>query len=441
MTVAQAIPNPLLPTGSAFSADLELTLVSRRPARLTEQTVRVLAEAPVPVAPPQAGAPRASVVIVTHNQLPFTKLCLASLLANTARPDPSYEVIVVDNASCDGTVEYLRDVAAANAHVRASFNATNLGFAAASNRGLRLAKGEVLVLLNNDTAVPNGWLAGLLRHLDEPAVGAVGPVTNRIGNEAEIETSYRTYREFEQFARARAAEHAGASFDIPTPCMFCLALRRETFDWAGPLDERFEVGLLEDDDYALRVRAAGYRTLCAEDVFVHHFGQASFGELVPTGEYGRLLEANKRRFEQKWGRPWEPYGRRRSERYARMSQRLRVVADAALPHGATVAVVSKGDPELLALGGGRTGWHFPRASDGTYAGHYPADSTAALEHLEELRESGAQFLLLPATSRWWMQHYPAFGRRLQEVFRVLHDEPDVGLLVDLRPSSETRKQQ
>jgi hypothetical protein len=296
----------------------------------------------------------------------------------------------------------------------------------------------VLVLLNNDTVVPQGWLAGLVRHLEDRAVGAVGPVTNRIGNEAEIDTSYRTYGELEHFARRHALDHAGRAFDIPTPCMFCLAMRRDAFERIGPLDERFEVGLLEDDDYALRVKAAGYRTLCAEDVFVHHFGQASFGELVPTGEYGRLLETNKRRFEEKWGRPWEPYRRRHTRRYTRLAQDLRDLAGALVPAGATVAVVSKGDDDLLDLGPGCTGWHFPRAADGMYAGHYPADAPAAVAHLEELRAEGAQFLLLPATSRWWLSHYAAFGRRLLQCYRVLADEPDVGLLIDLRRSPDER---
>src|SRR5207244_2758369 len=163
-----------------------------------------------------------------------------------------------------------------------------------------LARGEVLVLLNNDTIVPPGWLAGLRRHLADPRVGVVGSVTNRIGNEAEIPVSYRTYGELLEFACARAAARARHAFEIPMPAMFCLALRRDVLERVGPLDERFGVGLLEDDDYARRVRGAGYRLLCADDVLVHHFGQASFGRLVPTGEYAALLRENQLRFAEKW---------------------------------------------------------------------------------------------------------------------------------------------
>lgn len=61
--------------------------------------------------------------------------------------------------------------------------------------------------------------------------------------------------------------------------------------------------MFEDDDHAERVRAAGLHVVCAHDVFVHHFGEASFGKLVPTGEYGELFRENQRRFTDKWGRP------------------------------------------------------------------------------------------------------------------------------------------
>ena len=88
--------------------------------------------------------------------------------------------------------------------------------------------------------------------------------------------------------------------------MFCVAMRRDLWERVGPLDEQFEFGMFEDEDYAMRVQAAGYRVDCAEDSFVHHFGQASLGKLAATDEYGPLFHANRKRWEEKWGRPWEP---------------------------------------------------------------------------------------------------------------------------------------
>src|SRR3712207_3931205 len=102
-----ALPPAAAGRGARLPTDVALTLLSRRPAVLPDATLRVLSDLPPPVAPPPsprlAGrAPAASIVIVTINNLPFTKLCLASLLANTARDERDYEVLVVDNGSTDG---------------------------------------------------------------------------------------------------------------------------------------------------------------------------------------------------------------------------------------------------------------------------------------------------------------------------------------------------
>ena len=237
-------------------------------------------------------------VVVTRDNLAFLRLCLESVLAATERP---FELIVVDNGSSDGTPTYLTLLAERNPHVRPICNDSNRGFAAACNQGADVAAGEVLVLLNDDTAVSPGWLERLSAHLERPEVGMVGPTTNRTGNEAQIDADYRTWAELVRFADTRASEHAGEAFEIPTLTMFCVAMRRELYEQVGPLDERFETGLLEDDDYSRRVRDAGYRLLCADDAFVHHFGETSFGKLVPSGEYARVLEANRARFEEQVG--------------------------------------------------------------------------------------------------------------------------------------------
>lgn len=269
-----------------------------------------------------------------------------------------------------------------------------------------------------DTIVPPGWLGGLMRHLQDLSIGVVGPVTNRIGNEAQIETPYQTYGELIEFAGARARDFRGRTFDVRMLAMFCLAMRRDVYERVGPLDERYEVGLLEDDDYAMRVHAANLRVVCAEDVFVHHFGEASFGTLVPSGEYTRVLEANRRRFEEKWGVAWQPYERRPNAAYDGLMARIRAVVDTTIPSDATVLVVSRGDEKLLELGS-RRAWHFPQAKNGVYAGHYPADSAEAIAHLEGLRAKGSEFLVFPETAAWWLDHYAGFREHLESCYRVI----------------------
>ncbi|HKQ75504.1 MAG TPA: glycosyltransferase [Blastocatellia bacterium] len=250
--------------------------------------------------------PRASVIIVTYNNLALNKLCLESVIRNTEYPD--YEIIVVDNNSTDGTPDYLSQLASRYPNIRIILNQKNHGFARANNQGIALGVGEYIVLLNNDTVVPPGWLSRLLRHLRNPAIGMVGPVTNFAGNEARIETSYRTWNEMEDFAQKHTWAHDGEIADIYMLAMFCAALRRETYEDVGPLDEQFGIGMFEDDDYAERLRAKGYRVVCAADAFVHHFGQAAFKKLIENGGYNALFDENRRRYEAKWNVKWAPRG-------------------------------------------------------------------------------------------------------------------------------------
>src|SRR4051794_13901488 len=138
---------------TAFPPSLLIQPVSRWPTTLPEATARAVLSRPVPGFPrhragPPAGRPAVSVIVVTYNGLLYTRMCLEGLLANTDRP--GYEVLVVDNGSGDGTRDYLAALAAANPVVRVLFNDRNLGFARANNQGLGMARGEILVLLNND---------------------------------------------------------------------------------------------------------------------------------------------------------------------------------------------------------------------------------------------------------------------------------------------------
>jgi GT2 family glycosyltransferase len=227
-------------------------------------------------------------------------------------PPSHAEVIVVDNASSDETRLGLYGYACQRPELRVVYNGENRGFAAANNQGLNLASGELLVLLNNDTLVTPGWTRKLARWLEDPAIGLVGPVTNWVGNEALVEADYEDLAGLNRFAAWRGRTHAGRGFDIGVLAMYCVAMRRDVFKRVGGLDERFEVGMFEDDDYARRVRAQGLRVVCAEDTFIHHFGNASFGTL-DRAEYQALFGRNRARFEQKWGETWSPHRLRGAE--------------------------------------------------------------------------------------------------------------------------------
>jgi GT2 family glycosyltransferase len=391
-----------------FPYGMSLEPVSRRPTRLAPATLEAIEATPVPEGVDAAGEPVASVVVVSFNSLPFTRLCLESVLANTG--ETPFELIVVDNASGDGSREYLEGLDGRDARVTLLANEENAGFPAACNQGLAVARGQVLVLLNSDTIVPPGWLARLRSHLDSET-DLVGPVTNRIGNEAEVPVGYRTYGDFLREAATRATVRRGEAIEIPTLTMFCLAMTRGAWEAIGALDESFGVGTLEDDDYSQRARRAGLRLRCAEDVLVHHFGEGSFGKLFGDGSYSRLLDRNRDRFEQKWGEAWQPYRRRQTPEYAELVMGVRRTLRQSLPAGSTVLVVSKGDERLLEVDEVQA-WHFPRLPDGSWPGHHPADGDEVLAGLEELCAQGAEYIVFPTPMLWWLDFYGGLAGRL-----------------------------
>jgi GT2 family glycosyltransferase/SAM-dependent methyltransferase len=254
----------------------------------------------------RAAFPRASVVVVTYNNRELNRLCLGSLSTRTEWPN--FEIVAVDNASSDGSVEELREAEKTLPNLRLIANEENRGFAAANNQGLAVASGEYLVLLNNDTVVTRGWLAALIRHLAaEPKLGLVGPSTNAVANEAKVEVAYEHIADLPAFAARFARENDGRIFAIPMLAMFCLAMKRKVFEQVGPLDERFGIGMFEDDDYNRRVREAGWEIRCARDAFVHHWQKASF-RLLGEEKYLALFEENRKKYEEKWGEPWKAEG-------------------------------------------------------------------------------------------------------------------------------------
>jgi len=254
-----------------------------------------------------AAHPLVSIVVVTYGGAELTRDCLESLARETW---PRMEIIVVDNASSDSTPELLREAAAKDRRIRTIFNAENRGFAAANNQGIAASRGEIVILLNNDTVVPTGLVGRLVRHLQrDSSIGLLCPTTNFCGNEARVEPDYREIAGLPSYAARRAHEHRGRVFDIGVAAMYCVAARRTVLDDVGPLDEAYGVGMFEDDDFAVRMRAKGYRVACAEDAYVHHVGQGAFRKLSPQ-EYDALWKRNQAYYEKKFGVAWKKHAPR-----------------------------------------------------------------------------------------------------------------------------------
>jgi hypothetical protein len=107
--------------------------------------------------------------------------------------------------------------------------------------------------------------------------------------------------------------------------------------------------------------------------------------------------------------------------YERVLRRVQTVVEKSLPADSTVLVVSKGDDALLALDC-RTAWHFPCGEDGGWAGFHPADDEWAIDHLEALRACGADYLVIPAASTWWLERYPEFAGHLTIHYPLVCDD-------------------
>jgi ATP-binding cassette, subfamily B, bacterial len=396
---------PRRSSAASFPGELSLEVRSRRPLELGEDTVERVLARPVPTVTFAPTAPMASVVVPVVDNLACTRLALESLLANTS--EPPYEVLVVDNGSGDATREYLEVLAARNRHVRVIRNERNSGFAAACHQGLAASAGDLLVLLNNDTIVPPGWLQRLSNRLDDPELGIVAPVTNRCAGAAQISVPYATYEEMLRFARKRAEAWDGRpAVDIELAELFCAGVRREVLETAGLFDERFETGSLEEG-FTRRVRDAGYRVVYVEELFVHHFGEASLPSIDD----------------------------RTDPAYAAMAVRVHDAVRDHVPVGSRVLVVSSGDDALVGFDG-REAWHFPQLDDGSYAGEHPADDEEAIAHLERLRGRGADYLVVPAASLWWLEHYEGFRRHLKR-YRRPSDDPETAVIYELSEPADT----
>jgi GT2 family glycosyltransferase len=219
-----------------------------------------------------------SIVIVSYNARADLERCLAAL--HDAPPAATHEVIVVDNASTDGSVDAARHWPAV--HVIASDE--NRGFAAASNTGIRASRGRNVLLLNSDAQVPPGAIDRLIDELESrPDVAIVGP--RLVDGEGQAELSFGSMISPLTELRQRRLVHALARRDGKIVARVeamtrierypdwvsgaCLLVRRVDADAVGLIDERYFM-YTEDVDFCAAIRARGRRVLFTPAVQVVH---------------------------------------------------------------------------------------------------------------------------------------------------------------------------
>jgi hypothetical protein len=226
------------------------------------------------------------VVVVSWNGRSWLDRCLGSLLA--LDPAPA-EIILVDNASSDDTVEYVKR---AYPHVVVVALGRNLGFAGGNNAGARRASARYLAFLNNDAEAERSWLARLIAPAD--ADPTVGLVTSRIvfmDRPQIIDSAGDGYLRcggaFKRDHGQAGGENPGAPAEVFGACGAGFLIRRELFEALGGFDERFFM-VYEDVDLSYRARLRGARCIYAPDALVRHAGSASIGAVSsPQVYYGQ----------------------------------------------------------------------------------------------------------------------------------------------------------
>ncbi len=235
-----------------------------------------------------------SIIVLNLNGGQHIKLCIESIKTWTREP---YELIVVDNGSNDGTLEYLQSVEG----IKLIQNAANLGAPYGRNQGLAVADGEYIVFLDNDTIVTDGWLKRFIGHANaNPMVGIVGPRSNFVsGPQLVPNARYSNLSELRAFAEGWSLANMGRTTPAKRLILFCYFLKREVVEKIGGIDPAFGKWGWEDDDYGLRAQIAGYQLLIANDIYIHHTGsQTSKSAKI---DYSQLLQENWRVFREKWG--------------------------------------------------------------------------------------------------------------------------------------------
>jgi GT2 family glycosyltransferase len=249
---------------------------------------------------PHATAPRfrgmASIVMLSWNAPDFTKLAVESIRAVTRYP---HEIIVVDNGSDEPTLRVL-DALEADHGVRVVRNGRNLGFGGGMNVGMAHARGDVVVILNNDVIVTEGWLEDMIGALEmRRTVGCTAPRSNQVASEQILAVPYADDVAMHRFAAERRRALRGRGYVAHRVVGFCLCLDRKVIDEIGGFDPRYGLGNFEDDDLAVRIRAAGWGIFVCDDVFIHHFGSVSFK--ANALDHRAHMERNWRAFSEKWG--------------------------------------------------------------------------------------------------------------------------------------------
>ncbi len=233
-------------------------------------------------------------IILSYNNMYLMQKCLESIRQYCA-PE-SYSVIIVDNASTDGVVEWLEQ----QPDIMLVLCDVNTGFPTGCNIGIQYANpDDDILLLNNDTRMTHNALFWLRMGLYENShVGATGCVTNYCAIDQLEDVIFSLPNDYLEYAKTINIPCSNPYEEKNKLWGGGMLIKRHVLEEVGPLDEAFTPGYFEDDDFSMRIHAAGYRLIVCHNSFIYHAGSQSFGKRDDLVE---IFVKNRNYMAQKWG--------------------------------------------------------------------------------------------------------------------------------------------
>jgi GT2 family glycosyltransferase/capsular polysaccharide biosynthesis protein len=228
---------------------------------------------------------KVSIIIMMHNNLQLNQLCIDNIRKYTEQG--IYEIIVVDNASKDGSTQWLKQ----QTDIKCIYNEQELGYSTCYNQGIEIAYGENLLLLSSAIIVTSNWLNNLLTALySDENIGAVSPLTNNYTNQDTL-YQYTSIVELQELAIHNNVSNNASWEDVLHLESFCILVKKKIMKNIGRLDQAFTIERFVNKDFVLRIKENGYKIILCKDTFVHQEIDVIKDE---------VLNGNRVNFYEKW---------------------------------------------------------------------------------------------------------------------------------------------
>ena len=226
---------------------------------------------------------KVDIIIPALNQIDYTKKCIVYLKANTT---VDFGLIFIDNASTDGTSEFVENFCKMN-DIKLTLikNEENNGVAKSWNQGIRASKADYIAIINNDIVPAPNWLSSMIKVMEEdeniwatcPVFTANTPLSDDFPNNVKLKDEVSEVKKF---------------------VGFCFVLSRKAIEGVGLFDEQFEIGWYEDTDIHLRLCAVIHPPMIVHNSYIHHFGSKTINEYKG---FSKHAEENRKKFIRKYG--------------------------------------------------------------------------------------------------------------------------------------------